>query len=157
MTAGEASPAASDAEPRPRRAATTGLVESSPVKPFDTSKISHLDLALFRRVGGGVVYAPGEAIFRAGDPAEAMYVVVEGEIELTKDDVTLEIVPAGRPFGELGLIDGEPRALDAIARGRALIAPISADRFTRLVEEQPEFVLSLLRLLTHRLRQQTGT
>lgn len=127
------------------------------MKPVDASRVSAPDLALFRRVGGGVAYAPGEAIFRSGDQADAMYVVVEGEVELGRDGTPLEVVPAGRPFGELGLIDHEPRALDAIARGRAVVATISADRFTRLVEEQPEFVLSLLRLLTHRLRRQTGT
>lgn len=127
------------------------------MKPVDVSRFSQQDLALFRRVAGGVAYAPGEAIFRAGDDADAMYVVVEGEVELGRDGAALEVVPAGRPFGELGLIDQEPRALDAVARGRAVVAPISAERFTRLVTEQPEFVLSLLRLLTHRLRRQTGT
>lgn len=127
------------------------------MKPVDSSRVSPADLALFRRVGGGVVYGPGEHIFRAGDPAEEMYVVGEGEVELVLDGAVLEVVDAGRPFGELGLIDGEPRALDARARGRAVVAPISADRFTALVEEQPAFALSLLRLLAHRLREQTGT
>jgi CRP-like cAMP-binding protein len=127
------------------------------MKPVDAANVSPSDLALFRRVGGGVVYGPGEFIFRAGDSADEMYVVGEGEIELVHDGSVVEVVAAGRPFGELGLIEDAPRALDARARGRVVVAPISAERFTWLVEQQPEFVLSLLRLLAHRLRAQTGT
>ncbi|MEL7209000.1 MAG: cyclic nucleotide-binding domain-containing protein, partial [Actinomycetota bacterium] len=93
----------------------------------------------------------------AGDPAEEMYVVGDGEVELLAGETVVEVVPAGRPFGELGLIDEAPRALDARARDRAVVAPISAERYTWLVEQRPEFALSLLRLLAHRLRNQTGT
>jgi CRP-like cAMP-binding protein len=127
------------------------------MKPVDVEKKSSLDLALFRRVGGGVVYGPGEFVFRSGEPADEMYVVGEGKIELVHDGTVVEVVEAGRPFGELGLIDDAPRALDARSPGRAIVAPISAERFTWLVEQQPEFALSLLRLLAHRLRAQTGT
>jgi CRP-like cAMP-binding protein len=125
--------------------------------PVDASQVSSSDLALLRRVGGGIVHGPGEFIFRTGDAAAEMFVVGEGEVELVHEGTVVETVPMGQPFGELGLIDGEPRALDARARVRTVVAPISAERFTWLVERQPEFALSLLRLLAHRLREQTGT
>lgn len=127
------------------------------MKPVDVAQVSPLDLELFRRVGGGEAHGPGEVIFAAGDPADELYVVGEGAVELSHDGTVVETAGPGTPFGEMGLIDDAPRALDARARGRAVVAPISAERFTWLVEQQPEFALSLLRLLAHRLRQQTGT
>jgi CRP-like cAMP-binding protein len=127
------------------------------VKPVDVSAVSPADLELFRRVGGGIAYGPGEAIFEAGDPADELYVLGEGQVELSREGTVVEVVGAGTAFGEMGLIDQAPRALDARAVGRVVVTPISADRFTWLVERQPEFALSLLRLLTHRLRRQTGT
>lgn len=141
---------------RPHRGGPDAL-QSGPMKPVDADKVSQADLALFRRVGGGIAYGPGEWIFRSGDPAHEMYVVGEGTVELVHEGEVVDVVDAGGPFGELGLIEQAPRALDARARGRTVVAPISSDRFTWLVEQQPEFVLSLLRLLAHRLREQTGT
>lgn len=61
-------------------------------------------------------FRPGEVIFARGDAAQCMYVVAEGEVDLTIGDRHLETLRAADVFGELALITGEPRSATARAR-----------------------------------------
>src|SRR5204862_6803647 len=65
-------------------------------------------------------FAPGETIFRVGDPGDHLYVITAGRvrIELPTDDappVILNVLETGEFFGELALCDGRPRSASAIA------------------------------------------
>jgi CRP-like cAMP-binding protein len=101
-------------------------------------------------------FAPGETIFRAGDAADGMYAVVDGEVEIHVDGRLIERLPSGGVFGEMALIDGLPRSGSAIAAPGAVVtrlAVISEKRFLRLVSQTPQFAIQMMRLLTERLRR----
>jgi CRP/FNR family transcriptional regulator, cyclic AMP receptor protein len=114
--------------------------------------------SLFRTVDESAVhrYGPGEVVFSAGDPGSALYVVRAGEIVLSKDGRELERVEAGGMFGELALVDGEPRNATATAVGAAELVAVDEDTFQRLVRHNPFFALTVLRLVAKRLRQVTN-
>jgi len=101
-------------------------------------------------------YAPGETVFRSGDPADGMYAVVEGEVEIQLDGRVLERIGPGGVFGEMALIDALPRSATAIVApgaSSARVAVISEKRFLRLVSQTPQFALQIMKLLTERLRR----
>lgn len=102
------------------------------------------------------IYEAGEAIFRDGDPGDAMFAVIEGEVEIRKQDRVLEVVPKGAVFGEMALIDKSPRSADAFARTQCTIAPVTQRRFMFLVQETPFFAIDIMRILAERLRRYTS-
>lgn len=99
--------------------------------------------------------APGETIFRAGDAADCMYAVIEGEVEISVDGRVVERLAPGGVFGEMALIDAKPRSGTAVAAagGRTRLAVISERRFLRMVSQTPQFAIDVMRLLTERLRR----
>jgi CRP/FNR family cyclic AMP-dependent transcriptional regulator len=98
-------------------------------------------------------YKAGAPIFREGEPGEAMFAVVDGEVEIRKHDRLLETVPEGAVFGEMALIDRSPRSADAIAKSDCTLAVVTQRRFTFLVQETPFFAVDIMRVLAERLRR----
>lgn len=98
-------------------------------------------------------YGAGEAIFRIGDTGDFLAVLLRGSVDIRKADRVLSIVEPGSVFGEMGLIDGLPRNADAIATTHCRIAQIREGQFMSMVGSTPHFALSIMRLLTERLRR----
>ena len=95
----------------------------------------------------------GEAIFRAYDMGFEMYVVLEGQVELTIDSKVLEILGPGEPFGEMALIDQAPRVATAIAKTRCKLAVLPEKRFLFMVQQTPQFALQIMKVMADRLRK----
>src|SRR5258706_3339327 len=95
----------------------------------------------------------GEEIFRAYDMGSEMYVVLEGEVELTIDSRVLETLGPGEPFGEMALIDQEPRTATAVAKTPCKLAVIPEKRFLFMVQTTPHFALLIMKEMTDRLRK----
>ena len=112
------------------------------------------DLGLIAQSGlGGRRYGDGEKIFTSGDPGEAMYVVTAGQVDIIRYGTVLENVRPGGFFGEMALIDGEPRSASAIAHGETEIVSVDEAGFRQLVQQQPGFALTVMRRLAVRLRR----
>lgn len=109
---------------------------------------------LFQNEKNIVVIPGGQMIFRRGDPCSEMYAVLEGIVEIRNNDTLIEEIPAGGIFGEMALVDGEPRSADAIAGTDVKLAKISEDRFMTLAQYNPYFTLEVLRITVERLRKQ---
>ena len=98
-------------------------------------------------------YKQGDTIFNEGDPADSMYAVVEGLVEIRLHGSVIEQIAPGGVFGEMGLIDAQPRSARAVAGTDCSLAVISEKRFLRLVEMMPQFALQMMRVITQRLRR----
>jgi CRP-like cAMP-binding protein len=67
------------------------------------------------RDGGTVLsYRAGDFIFREGDVASCMYIVLKGSVEMSTRDKVVVTIPEGKPFGMLSMIDKKPRANTAL-------------------------------------------
>lgn len=102
-------------------------------------------------------YAAGDVIFRLGDPGDYLGVLLSGSVEIRKGSLLLSVVDPGSMFGEMGIIDRQPRIADASARSRCRIAEIREGQFNALLRDTPEFGLTLMRLLTDRIRSRKET
>lgn len=102
-------------------------------------------------------FAPGEFIFRNGDRADYLAIVLSGSVELRRCGSKISVAGAGAIFGEMGLIDGLPRNADAVALTHCRIATIGESQFHSLLGESPRFAMSIMRMLTDKLRAPEAT
>jgi CRP/FNR family transcriptional regulator len=103
-------------------------------------------------------YQRGETIFFEGDTANGFYMVGEGKVKICKvspagKEHILHIFGAGEPFGEVPVFHGQPfpATAEALAKTKTLFFPRS--RFIQLVESNPSIALSMLAVLSLRLRR----
>jgi putative ABC transport system ATP-binding protein len=68
---------------------------------------------------------PGQVLFEQGDPADWVYFVVSGAIDLVQDDVVVSIAGAGDWFGEMGPLFSLPRSATARAGSASVVEPVS--------------------------------
>jgi len=61
--------------------------------------------------------SPGEGIVKQGEIGDTLYVVVQGEVSVQVDGNEVAVLRAGEHFGELALVDHEPRSADIVAKG----------------------------------------
>jgi CRP/FNR family cyclic AMP-dependent transcriptional regulator len=92
-------------------------------------------------------FKAGEIIFRQGDPAEELYIVKSGKVEIRLGNRLLDTLPELSIFGEMALIDHRPRSATAVAATDATVVP-----FLFLVSRTPHFALNVMRVLAQRLR-----
>jgi CRP-like cAMP-binding protein len=109
------------------------------------------------------VYRAGEGmeVIREGDGGDFMLIVVEGRIEVRKQDrhntpQLIAIVEPGRTLGEMSMIDGEPRFATCVAVEQALVAVLDRESLARIIVEQPligaKLLMELVLMLSQRLR-----
>ncbi len=101
-----------------------------------------------------VTYHEGEEVFQKGAIGNCMYVIYSGEIGIVDHDVLFATMGKGDIFGELALLDSEPRSATAVAKSDVLLFRIDQDDFFDLMEERDELLRSVLRILCQRIRRQ---
>ena len=97
-------------------------------------------------------FTAGQIVFREGDAADRMYVVLDGKVELSIHGKKVDDVETGDAFGEMALIDEAPRSATATALTDCKLVPIDAKRFNFLVQQTPRFALQIMRIMSDRLR-----
>ena len=109
---------------------------------------------LFRNEPDIRTYAAGELIFSEGEPGEFMFAVLEGQVYIERHGRLLRTIQPGEVFGEMALIDGQPRSAHAMALTDCRVAAVTEKRFMLVVKTNPFFAIEMLRVLTDRLRRQ---
>jgi len=94
----------------------------------------------------------GEVVIRRGDPADAMYFVATGEIELQAPS-GLRILRDNDFFGEIGMIEGGPRTATATARTACDLLVLEAAEFQELMEEFPDVEAKVRAAMDERRRE----
>lgn len=117
------------------------------------SVAADIDFVAFAATIGTVAdYAPGDLIFRVGDAADFMYVVLHGTVEIVVKGEVLEKIGPGKALGILSLVDGKSRSADARASELTQLSLIDQKKFRYMVEEMPNFCWYVINELAHRLR-----
>jgi CRP-like cAMP-binding protein len=99
------------------------------------------------------IVSPGTEIFKTGEPASVMYVLIEGAASVIVGNTIVEIAGAGALLGEMALIDSQERSATVIARTRCRLVPIEPDHFELLIRETPAFARHVMNLMMNRLRR----
>lgn len=103
-------------------------------------------------------YPKNSVIVFEDDPGDALFVVVSGQVKvvLTAEDgreVILSVRDAGDFFGEMSLIETEPRSAHVIAMEDARLLVLRREDFQKCLGEIPQIAVGLLRAMCRRLRQ----
>ena len=96
-------------------------------------------------------FAPGGALVRAGEPADAFYVILDGRVRVETHGREIEL-KSGDFFGEMALLDGEPRSATIVALSEVYAMVILRAKFLKLLESEPKITLAVMATLTRRLR-----
>jgi len=98
----------------------------------------------------------GGIVFRAGDPGTFMAFIVSGKVRAFKGDQTLAELVAGNSFGEMALVDDEPRSASIQALEPSDVLVLTALDFDALLEDHPDTASKILvqvsRVLSQRVR-----
>jgi len=106
----------------------------------------------------------GAVIFKEGDREESIGIIVKGAVDIFKDNddsrVKVTTLKSSKIFGEMALIDGEPRSATGVAAQAAIIFFISKNSLLEMSEDHPKLGLQILwkisKLVSQHLRRTTG-
>jgi CRP/FNR family cyclic AMP-dependent transcriptional regulator len=115
-------------------------------------------LSLLTRVVGRKSYPRNSTIINAGDPTDALYIVISGRLKVMMSDdegreVILAILGQGEFFGEMGLIDEAPRSATVIAIEPCELLTINKMDFKKCLAENFEIAVGVMKGLVKRLRE----
>ena len=107
----------------------------------------------------------GEALIREGEASSDLYVLTRGSVSVkilmpqSKRQKRLFTFGAGVVFGEMALLDGNPRSAHVVAEEDSEVYRLTSDRFSRLCRENPGIAVKLLKniavVLSQRFRERT--
>jgi len=144
-------------------AASIKIEENDKIRLFREQGISRKELITLAAFSKEKRFGAGASLFQEGDAGSEMYVVLEGRVLISKyipgaGEEALAILERGDFFGEMSLIDGEPRSAEARAYGGPLTV-LALDQSTvhEVLSMDPdaalEFLQLLCRLIAGRLRE----
>ena len=103
-------------------------------------------------------HAKGTVIATEGDPGVGLFVIVDGEAEVTIGGKRMAILRRGDFFGEIALLDGGPRSATVSARSDIRLLGLTERVFFRgLLQEHPSIAVKTLESMAGRLRDATQT
>jgi CRP/FNR family cyclic AMP-dependent transcriptional regulator len=120
---------------------------------LDAANLQQISQAMRKRT-----FRAGEAIFHRDDPGQVLYVIKEGRvrIRLTSvegQEVALAVFGPGDSFGEMAILDSQPRSADAIAIDKVEVFTLQRKDFVDVVRAHPEIAVSVMKTLSQRIRQ----
>lgn len=99
---------------------------------------------------------PGEVLFEEGMPADGLYLVLSGAVEVYRtvggDEIGLETLGPGAFLGEMALVERSPRSASVRGIEGSQLLLVEPEAFERLLERSPAAALTVLRTMVHRLR-----
>ena len=101
-------------------------------------------------------FTAGQTIINAGETGVMMYLPREGRVSITVEGKTIEHVGPGGVFGEMALVDRAARVANAVAETNCSLMAVNRKQFLDLVQTDPAFGLSLLKVLGQRLQATTA-
>jgi CRP-like cAMP-binding protein len=105
----------------------------------------------------GKVLPAGTTIFREGDAGEEMFIIQSGQVKITKHtstgEKTLVILSEGDFFGEMAVIDNEPRSASAMTHTDAKLIVLNQEVFESTMQTNAHIVKKIMRNMSARLRE----
>src|SRR5580658_1784022 len=115
------------------------------------------DLKDLREAARVLTFAAGQLIFSQGDPGDGIYFVKDGTVQIsttvsTGETKVLSMLAAGDLFGEMAVLDSDPRSATATADKPTTVYYISRPELIKLLDRMPRLAAALMRELSRRIR-----
>jgi HEAT repeat protein len=101
-------------------------------------------------IAGEQRWPAGETFIRAGDQGDCLYVIVDGQAEVSREGKTLATLGPREVIGELAVLSDKPRTADCVAKSPVLALKIGKQEFWGLLDERPEIATAVLRHVVQR-------
>ncbi len=98
----------------------------------------------------------GKVLCREGESAREFFVIVDGEVAVTKGGDEVRTLSSGDFFGEIGLIEDVPRTATVTAKTLVRYFVLTRQSFRSLLERQPEIERKVMRAFADRVRPALG-
>ncbi|MBE3560946.1 MAG: Crp/Fnr family transcriptional regulator [Ktedonobacteraceae bacterium] len=103
-------------------------------------------------------FRSGEVIFHRDDPGQVLYIIKEGKVKISLmspdgQEIALVVLGKGECFGELALLDAEPRSADVIALEKVECYSLQRADFHKAIMKNPKIAIRVLEVLSRRLRK----
>lgn len=99
----------------------------------------------------------GEIVFAERDLGEEMYLVCDGKVliyqEVAGQQVKLDVIEPGGYFGEMSIIDEQPRSASARSEDETTLLVLHREDFRSAVEDYPDIAFAVFQAFSRRLRQ----
>jgi CRP/FNR family cyclic AMP-dependent transcriptional regulator len=93
-------------------------------------------------------------VIKEGTTGDKMYIVVSGELEVKKEDgPRLAVLGEKQVFGDMALLDNEPRSASVVAMGPVHLLSLQRSSLERILRRYSSIAFNLMRILSHRLRE----
>lgn len=134
--------------------ADTALLASVPL--FE--RLDEEERALLAAQLDDVSFEAGQVVFKRGDPGGSIFIVVSGSVEIFVEDtvgqrVVFETAKAGDFFGELSLLDGDPRSASSVALEPTRAVRLDRNDLELLFKRHPSAAMDVLAVIGKRLRE----
>jgi CRP-like cAMP-binding protein len=110
------------------------------------------ELQMVAETAAEVEFPAGAVIARAGEIGTGFFIVVDGRVRVIRDAQVIATLGAGEFFGELSVLDGQPRNAQVVAEEPTRCLALPTWEFERVLLEHPQLALAILRGLARRLR-----
>jgi len=110
------------------------------------------ELAQIAEIAEEQPFAAGEQVFAEGEPGDALYLVLEGAVKVHQSQRQLAHLGVRDVFGEMAIVDSEPRSASVTAVQDAVLLKIARDDFRDILLERPEIGMGIIKVLSRRLR-----
>lgn len=111
------------------------------------------DLAYIAAITKEVEFEAEKTIFKEGEFPDAMYLVLEGRVRLSRENQEIMVAGHKDVFGTWALFDDEPRVATAVAREDSRLLQIDKEDFIDLLADHVEITQSILKVMVKRLRK----
>ncbi len=93
-------------------------------------------------------------VIKEGTMGDKMYIVVKGELEVKKEDgLRLAVLGEKQVFGDMALLDDEPRSASVVAMGAVHLLSLQRSSLERILRRYSSIAFNMMRILSHRLRE----
>lgn len=117
------------------------------------SALNSKELEAVAKAGKQQSYEAGKTIVEEGRTGVGFFFILEGDVEVRQQGRVLAKLGKGQFFGEMSLIDGQPRTADVVAVRPTECFVLSAWSFAALVKTEPKISLGVMKELVRRLRE----
>ena len=99
-----------------------------------------------------IEFQENSTIFRDGEIGNSMYFIFNGKIKISKGNQELVSLGKGDYFGEMALLDGEPRSANAITISNCVLLKLDSNKFNQILYSNKHVIKGVLSMLCDRLR-----
>ena len=118
------------------------------------SQIPGEDLSQIALITDEVQFDSGEEIVRQGDNGQTLFLIIAGKVRIHAIGVVEDLAVLGERgvFGEMSLLDNEPRSASVTAMTDVVCLKVERDDFNEILAEKSEIAQGVIKVLTRRIR-----